>query len=327
MKKEKEYRSMTSRIQAIEETLKKKERVERFSLELDYLGYGEKRRLYELMYAHGPGNGKIMLLPVDQGLEHGPRDFFPNPPSIDFEFQLSLAQEGNYSGIACHVGLAEKHMKKYVGKVPLVLKINGKTSILPDDQAFSPLDASIEDAVRLGADAIGYTLYVGSPRESEDIAQFARVRQEARRYGIPLIMWAYPRGTHVETRGGGRDSLAIVDYAARIANELGATLTKVNFPESPKSGEYDPQGPFKAYNSLKNISEEDAIKKVVQSAGRTGVLVSGGSKMSDEELLRKVQVCLEAGVDGLIFGRNMWQRKYEEALKLTKEIQQLIKKY
>jgi len=304
-----------------------KKRKETFNINMDCLNAGEKRRLYELMYAHGPGNGKMMFLPIDQGLEHGPKDFFQNPPSANFEFQLQLALEGNYSGIVCHIGLAEKHFKKYAGKVPLVLKINGKTSIPPDDEAFSPLDASVEDAIRLGADAIGYTLYVGSPRETEDIEQFNFVRQEAKRYGMPLIMWAYPRGIHVETRGGGRNSLAMVDYAARVANELGATITKINLPVLTKENHYDPKSPFKEYNQFANISEEEALEMVIQSAGRTGVLISGGSKMSDQELLNKVRICMEAGVDGLIFGRNMWQRKYEDAIKITEEIKQIMLSY
>jgi len=140
-------------------------------------------------------------------------------------------------------------------------------------------------------------------------------------------MWAYPRGPHVETRGGGRDSLAMVDYAARLANELGATLTKINLPSGPEGGTYDPQGPFKAYNKYKDISEEKALRMVVQSAGRTGVLVSGGGKMSDEDLLKKVRICLESGVDGLIFGRNMWQRKYDDALRMTRKIREMIIKF
>lgn len=318
---------MSEVVRQIEARMARKERLERFHLDLDHIGPGEKRHLYELMYAHGPGNGKIMLLPIDQGFEHGPRDFFPNPPSIDFEFQLELALEANYSGVACHIGLAEKHLKKYAGRVPLVLKINGRTSIPPDDEAFSPLDASVEDALRLGADAIGYTLYVGSPREAEDIAQFNRIRQEAKKYGLPVIMWAYPRGKYAETRGGGRDSLAMVDYAARVANELGAHLAKINLPQPPKGGSYDQSSPFKAYNEFKDISEVEALRMVVRSAGRTGILVSGGSKLSDEELLKKVEVCLEAGVDGFIFGRNIWQRKYDEALRISREIFSLIRRY
>jgi class I fructose-bisphosphate aldolase len=318
---------MKNTIKEIEEKMARKERAEKFSLDLDYLTTGERRRLYELMYAHGPGNGKMMFLPIDQGLEHGPRDFFPNPASADLEFQLTLALEANYSGIVCHIGLAEKHLRQYAGRVPLVLKINGKTSIPPDDLPFSPLDASVEDAIKLGADAVGYTLYVGSPMEADDIAQFTEVRQECRKYGIPLIMWAYPRGPHVEMRGGGRDSLAMVDYAARLANELGATLAKVNLPMPPNGGSYDPKSPFKVYNTFKDISEEDALRMVIQSAGRTGVLLSGGSKLSDEDLFQKVRLSLEAGIDGLIFGRNMWQRKYDDALKLSREIIETIRKY
>ncbi len=318
---------MSEVVRQIETKMASEGRSERFHLDLDYISTGEKRHLYELMFAHGPGKGKIMLLPIDQGFEHGPRDFFPNPPSVDFEFQLELALEANYSGVACHIGLAEKHMKKYAGRVPLVLKINGRTSIPPDDEAFSPLDASVEDALRLGADAIGYTLYVGSPREAEDITQFTRVRQEAKKFGLPVIMWAYPRGKYAETRGGGRDSLAMVDYAARLANELGAHLAKINLPVPPKGGAYDPASPFKAYNAFKDIPEVDALRMVIRSAGRTGVLVSGGSKLSDEDLLQKVKTCLEAGVDGFIFGRNIWQRKYEEALDISRAIFELMRQY
>lgn len=298
---------------------------ERFHIDLDSLAAGEKRRLHELMFAHGPGNGKIMLLPVDQGLEHGPRDFFDNPPAADLEFELSLAEEAGFSGIACHVGLAEKHMKKWAGRVPLVLKINGKTSILPEDRPFSPLDASIEDALRLGADAVGYTLFVGSPAEAEDIAQFSLVRREAKRFGLPVIMWAYPRGPFVESRGGGRDSLPMVDYAARLANELGATLCKINLPEPLRPEAFGPSSPFKEYGRFGSLTQEQALRMAVQSAGRTGVLVSGGSRLGDAELLEKSRLSLEAGADGLIFGRNIWQRKYDDALKISREIREMMR--
>lgn len=311
----------------IERTLQEGKRVERFSLDLDHIGPGEKRRLYEFMYRHGPGNGKMIFLPVDQGLEHGPSDFFPNPPSVDFEFQLNLAEEGGYSGVVCHIGLAEKHFRKYAGRVPLVLKINGKTNIPSAEEAFSPLDVTVEDAVRLGADAVGYTMYVGSPRQDEDFLQFMEVRQEARKFGMPVIMWSYPRGKFADKVHGGRDSLAMVDYAARVANELGAHVVKLNLPKAPKEGKYDAKGPFKRYNDCLDLTPEDELRMVVQSAGRTGVLVSGGSKISDEDLLNKARVCLDAGVDGLIFGRNMWQRKYQDALLITKEIKKLMLKY
>jgi class I fructose-bisphosphate aldolase len=300
---------------------------ERFHIGLDSLCPGEKRRLHELMFAHGPGNGKIMLLPVDQGLEHGPRDFFDNPPAADLEFQLSLAEEAGFSGVACHVGLAEKHMKKWAGRVPLVLKINGKSSILPEDRPFSPLNASVEDALRLGADAVGYTLFVGSPAEAEDIAQFSIVRREAKRFGLPVIMWAYPRGPFVESIGGGRDALPMVDYAARLANELGATLCKINLPQPPKPEALGPSSPFKEYGRFASLTQEQTLRMAIRSAGRTGVLVSGGSRMGDAELLDKSRLCLEAGADGLIFGRNIWQRTYDDALTISREIREMMRSF
>jgi len=166
---------------------------------------GKRVRLQRLLYERGLKNGTLLVLPIDQGLEHGPIDFFPNPPSQDPEFQWRLALEGNYNGVACHYGLARKYMAKYAGKVPLVLKINGKTNI-PSVDPLSSLTASVEDAVALGADAVGYTLYVGSPRQDEDIQQLAMVREDCDKYSMPLIVWSYPRGSAIGGKGG-QDSL------------------------------------------------------------------------------------------------------------------------
>jgi hypothetical protein len=166
------------------------------------LPIGKKTRLYRLLYLNGPGNGTAMFLPIDQGLEHGPMDFFSNPDSKNPDYQLELALRGNYTGIVFQIGLAEKYMHRFAGRVPLVLKLNGKTAIPSDDEAFSPLIGSVEDAVRLGADAVGYTLYVGSPAQAEDFLQFEKVREDAEAYGMPVIVWAYPRGSAVEAKGG-----------------------------------------------------------------------------------------------------------------------------
>ena len=279
------------------------------------LATGKKVRLHRLLYKYGPGNGRMMVLPIDQGLEHGPRDFFINPESLNPEFQLRLALEGGFSAIAFQVGLAEKYLRTFAGKVPLILKINGKTEIPPDDEAFSPCHASVEDAVRLGADAVGYTCYVGSPRQDEDFIQFGRVRREAERAGMPLIMWAYPRGKYMEQKGG-RDSLYAVDYAARVAQELGADVVKVNFPkvDEEKRAQYP-----KEYRDLK-FSKLEMLSQVVASAGRTLTLMSGGAKRTDAELFDDVKAALEAGVTGFIFGRNMWQRRFGEALEVAGKI-------
>lgn len=284
------------------------------------LSAGKRARLYRLLYAHGPGNGKMVVLPIDQGLEHGPRDFFDNPDSVDPEYQLRIALEGNYSAIAFQIGLAEKYISKYAGKVPLVLKLNGKTEVPPDDASFSPMTSSVLDAVRLGADAVGYTCYVGSSAQDRDFAQFSQVRQEAEKYGMPTIMWAYPRGKHIEEKGG-KESLWAIDYAARVACELGADVVKVNIPKP--NAEKDAKAP-KPYNTLK-LSMEEGVRKVVRSAGKTMVLISGGSKIPDAELLEQVRAVISAGVTGLIFGRNIWQRKYDDAMAITKKIREVIK--
>jgi class I fructose-bisphosphate aldolase len=255
-------------------------------------------------------------------LEHGPIDFFANPDSVDPLFQLRLAKEGGYSGIVFHIGLAGKYLKDFAGEVPLILKLNGKTNIPKDTYAFSPQTASVEDAVRLGADAVGYTLYVGSPAQGEDIRQFYKIREDCEKFGMPLIMWAYPRGEAIEAKGG-RDSLYAVDYAARVACELGADLVKLNFPEYDDAKAKDLPKP---YDQMK-FSPQERMEKVVKSAGRTLVLVSGGSKLSDEDLLEKVKISMEAGVTGLIFGRNMWQRKLDDALKLTEKIKRIMSEY
>ena len=288
---------------------------------LDHLSLGKRTRLHRLLYEHGPGNGRLLLLPIDQGLEHGPVDFFPNPPSVDPDYQCRLALQGNYSGIVFHIGLAEKYMHRYAGEVPLVLKINGKTNIPSDAQALSTLTGTVEDAVRLGADAVGYTLYVGSPRQDEDFLQLTEVRAECDRSGMPLIVWSYPRGEAIDKKGG-RDSVYAVDYAARVANELGADVVKLNVPkfESPKN-EDSP----KPYNSLyKELDYASAVRKVVESAGKTMVLFSGGSKMGDKDLLEKARICMEQGATGLIFGRNMWQRPFEEGLAITRKVSDII---
>ncbi len=285
------------------------------------LSPGKKTRLRRLLYDHGPGGGTLLVLPIDQGLEHGPVDFFTNPDALDPRYQYDLAREGNFSAIALHVGLAEKYYPEFAGDVPLVLKLNGKTGIPSDGQAFSPLTGTVEDAVRLGADAVGYTVYVGSPAQDRDFRQFVDVRRDAERFGMPVIVWAYPRGEAVAKKGG-KESLYAIDYAARVALELGADVVKVNYPvASEKDAESPPP-----YNTLR-LSPDDAFRKVVESAGRALVLVSGGEKVGDAELLTKVRSSMDAGATGIIFGRNLWQRPRAEALRLTRELHAIFAEY
>lgn len=287
--------------------------------DLDHLSAGKRTRLHRLFYQHGPGNGTGLFLPIDQGLEHGPRDFFANPESANPEFQLKLAVDGNYSGIVFQIGIAQKYMNKWAGKIPLIVKLNGKTEIPSDAESYSSCLASVEDAVALGADAVGYTLYVGSPAQDRDFAQWETVRRDAERLGMPTIIWAYPRGEAVEAKGG-KESVWAIDYAARVAAEVGADVVKVNFPTlSPSPGSPKP------YDTQK-FSPEEGVARVVASAGKTLVLISGGEKEPDQELLEKARLSFEAGAAGLIFGRNTWQRPYDEALTLMHKLRDIALK-
>jgi class I fructose-bisphosphate aldolase len=284
------------------------------------LAHGKRTRLHRLLYGHGPANGTLMVLPLDQGLEHGPTDFFPNPAALDTDFQFRLAVEGRFSAIALGVGLAEKYLRDYAGRVPLILKLNGKTNIPDDAEAVSPAFASVEDAVRLGADAVGYTVYVGSPRQDVEIREYGKVRRECERFGMPLVVWAYPRGRDIETKGG-RGTLYAQDYAARVAEELGADVVKLHEPAA------DPGASPEPYRSLR----EDAaarLRRIVRSAGKVMVLFSGGVKQDDDAaVLRKVKLYMECGATGVMFGRNMWLRDFDAALALTRRVHAILHRF
>jgi class I fructose-bisphosphate aldolase len=290
---------------------------------LDEMGLdtGKYVRLQRI-YRRGKGNGTLLFLPIDQGLEHGPRDFFANPESLDPEYQWKLAVAGNYSGIALQYGLAAKYIRDYAGQVPLVLKLNGKTDIPSSKTPLSPLHTTVEEAVKLGADAVGYTLYVGSALQAEDFKQFGEVRREAERYSMPIIVWSYPRGEGVDAKGG-QESPYAIEYAARVACELGADIVKVNFPVDP--GE-KAQGSPKPYNTMP-YDDVEAFERVVKAAGRTPVLLSGGERVDDQELFAKSEAALRAGATGFIYGRNIWQRPHDQATRVINELWDLLGKY
>jgi fructose-bisphosphate aldolase, class I len=283
------------------------------------LGTGKRARLQRLLFQNGLRNGTALFLPYDQGLEHGPRDFFANPAASDPSYILQLALEGGFNGVVLQIGLAEKFYWTYAGEIPLVLKLNGKTDIPSDAAALSPLNATVEEAVRLGADAVGYTLYVGTPAQEADLAALRTVRTDAERYGMPLIVWAYPRGEAIEAKGG-TTSFYAVDYAARVASELGADVVKVNFPHpelrTAVKAEYD--RPF---------TSDEAIQAVVRSANRTLVLVSGGERAGDDAMLDKARASMDAGALGLIFGRNTWQRPHAESLRFVAQLREILARF
>jgi class I fructose-bisphosphate aldolase len=280
------------------------------------LAVGKLTRLHRMLYRYGARDGTALFLPYDHGLEHGPRDFMANPDSADPRYVIDLAVRGGFNGVALQIGQARKCFDAFAGEVPLILKLNGKTEIPSDDEPLSPVNATVEEAVALGADAVGYTLYVGSPRQAEDLAALRTVRQECDRYGMPLIVWAYPRGSAI-TRKGGRDTFYAVDYAARAAAELGADVVKVNWPAAGRS----PDVPEEYHMDLPVAVR---LARIVRSAGRALVLLSGGDHVDAGLLLDRARLAMDSGALGMICGRNFLKRERSEALGLAEKLHEVL---
>jgi class I fructose-bisphosphate aldolase len=222
-------------------------------------------------------DGRAMFLAYDQGLEHGPKDF--NDKNFDPAYVIDIALRNRFTGLILHKGLAEKYSENYSGKVPLIVKVNGKDNIAKVPP-FSPIVCSVDYAVKLGADAVGYTLYVGSPDEARQMEDFRQIQECARDYGLPVIGWMYPRGQFVPND----TDPTIVAYGARVGLELGADILKVKYTGSV-----------------------DTFRRVVQMAGRAKVVCAGGLKTDPQTFLQQTHDILDAGACGVAVGRNVWQ--------------------
>jgi class I fructose-bisphosphate aldolase len=287
---------------------------------------GELARARLLLDDHG----KSLILPYDQFIEHDCRHLDAQGDSGNPNYILELARTGGYTGVVLHYGISSRYWARLEGLVPLCLKINGKTGIPSQARAFSALTGSVEDAVRLGAVAVGYTMYYGSPRESDDLPQLAAVRRECERHGMPLIVWAYPRGEDIQKKGGPDSSYAI-ESATRMAMEMGATIIKSNVPRPAPADFLDNAGVPEYYRKLERElkeNNEDAMQvrvdRVVAAAQGVPVLFSGGSELNDDDLLYRAEVCIKAGCLGFIFGRNMWKRERSRALEITERLKTLL---
>jgi class I fructose-bisphosphate aldolase len=231
-----------------------------------------------------------VLLAYDQGLEHGPTDF--NERSFDPAFIMRLAVEGKFSGIIFQKGLAEKY---YDGRVPLIVKVNGKTS-LPKGEPIARQNCSVKHAAELGARAVGYTIYAGSAHESVMLEEFGRMQEEAHKLNMAAIAWIYPRGEAIKNDSAPE----IIAYAARVGLEAGADAVKIKYPGTV-----------------------DAFKWAVKCAGKTKVFMSGGPKApTDADFLRQVRGAVDAGAAGLAVGRNVWQST--DPLKMARALRALV---
>lgn len=272
-------------------------------------------------------SGTTMILPYDQFIEHDCRHLEAESDAGNPDYIMELGQDGGFNAVAVHYGLAKRFWSKTEGRIPVIVKVNGKTSFPRDDEALSTHTSWVEDAVRLGAVGIGYTMYYGSPRQDQDLPQLAAVRKECDRFGMPLIVWAYPRGSAINAKGG-RDTSYALESAARLATEMGSTIIKSNLPKAAKDDFVSNEKVPKYYRSLEkelkalpsHEQKSERARRVVFAAQGVPVLFSGGDDKTDAELMENAEVCVKAGCFGFIYGRNMWKRKKENAVELAHKL-------
>ena len=266
------------------------------------------------------GTGKLVILPVDQGFEHGPaRSFAPNPAGYDPRFHFQLAIEAGCNGYAAPLGFLEAGAADFAGEIPLILKTNNHDVLHDEKDPISAITGSVQDALRLGCAAIGFTIYPGSANAREMYGQIRAMGAEAKHHGLAVVIWSYPRGAGISKAG--ETGIDVVAYAAHIAAQLGAHFIKVKLP----SEHIEQEEARKAYekNAIPIATLADRVRHVVQSSfdGRRIVIFSGGAKKeNDEEVLNEARAIRDGGGFGSIIGRNSFQRKKPEALKLLRSI-------
>ncbi len=279
------------------------------------------------MLNHGnlAGTGKMVILPVDQGFEHGPvRSFQPNPEGYDPEFHVQLAIDSGCNAYAAPLGFLEMVADRHAGEIPLILKLNNSDTLAKVDQPCSAITGSVKDAVRLGCTGIGYTIYPGSGMRNRMYEDLRQLILEAKDAGLPTILWAYPRGAGLSKEG--EQAVDVTAYAAQISAQLGAHVIKVK-PPKEHIEQAEAKKVFEKYNiPIKTLS--DRVRHVVQSAfnGKRIVIFSGGEAKDTPAVLDEVRELAKGGAFGSIMGRNAFQRPKAEAVKLLTDVQDIFRK-
>ena len=270
-----------------------------------------------LMQGRLGGTGKLVILPVDQGFEHGPaRSFAPNPPAYDPHYHFDLALEAGLSAYAAPLGMIEAGAGSFAGQIPTILKMNSANSLSRlKDQAVT---ASVADALRLGCSAIGFTIYPGSDDQFEMMEEIRDLAEEAKASGLAVVVWSYPRGSDLSREG--ETAVDICAYAAHMACLLGAHIIKVK----PPTEALELDAAAKVYRDREIPVDTLAARTahVVQSCfnGRRMVVFSGGEARDTEGLLNEIRQLRDGGATGSIVGRNAFQRPREDALALLGRI-------
>ena len=262
------------------------------------------------------GSGRLLILPVDQGHEHGPdKSFMINPDAYDPLYHYNLAIEAGLSAYAAPLGFLEAGAETFAGQIPTILKINSSNSLIAIKNQSK--NGTVKEALRLGCAAVGFTIYPGSEYQYEMIEEFKEISAEATEYGMPSVLWSYPRGPEISKEA--ETSIDTIAYAAHVAALLGAHIIKVKPPTSIISDD----SLTKNYNTKININSlVSRIKHIKQCAfnSKKIVVFSGGNAKGDKELLEEIRQIKDGGGNGSIIGRNTFQRPKKDALNLLKNI-------
>jgi len=266
------------------------------------------------------GTGKLVILPVDQGFEHGPaRSFAPNPPAYDPRYHFELAIAAGCNAYAAPLGFLEAGAREFAGRIPLILKVNDDDILLTEKDPNQALTASVQDALRLGCSAIGFTIYPGSAHQLEMFGQLRAYAQEAKRHGLAVVVWSYPRGSDLTKAG--ETAIDVIGYGAQIAAQLGAHIIKVKLPTDHI--EQDAAREIYEAQKVPIATQAERVRHVVDCAfaGRRIVIFSGGAaRFDDNKLLEEIRAIHAGGGFGSILGRNSFQRSKTEALKMLNAV-------
>lgn len=269
------------------------------------------------------GTGKLVILPVDQGFEHGPaRSFAKNPSGYNPHYHFELAIESGCNAYAAPLGFLEAGAREYAGEIPLILKVNNSDVMYGNKSPISALTSSVDDALRLGCAAIGFTIYPGSSERKQMYEEIAQISADAKSAGLAVVMWAYPRGEMLSKDG--ETAVDIIAYAGQVAAQLGAHIIKVK----PPTKHIELAEAKKVYDEFKIPIETqaDQVRHVVQSCfdGRRIVIFSGGAAKGTDAVLEEVKQIAKGGAFGSIMGRNAFQRPKAEAIKLIQDVQDIF---
>lgn len=272
-----------------------------------------------LMHGQLGGTGKLLILPVDQGFEHGPaRSFAVNPDSYDPYYHWKLAIEAGLSAYAAPLGMLETGANNFAGEIPTILKLNSANSLSSSEQPSQAITGSVADALRLGCSAIGFTIYPGSDEAYNMMNEIRELSEEAKHYGLAVVIWSYPRGGELSREG--ETALDVVAYGAHMAALLGAHIIKVKAPTDYLENADAKKIYLDKGISMKTLSQRIKHIKDVCFAGKRIVVFSGGANKSIESLYEEVKEIKLGGGNGSIIGRNSFQRPKDQALKMLQDI-------